>query len=70
MALRKVVAFIGLLGVISALAWQHGLFDRADAASPEPHAQARSEVETPPAQAQAPAKADSKSATKRLHSKR
>jgi hypothetical protein len=59
MALRKLVAFIGLLGVISALAWQHGLFDRADAASPE----ARSQAEGPPA------KAD-KSATKRLHSKR
>ncbi|MBS0420642.1 MAG: hypothetical protein JSR66_23235 [Proteobacteria bacterium] len=60
MALRKVVAFIGLLGVISALAWQHGLFDRADAAAPEVHSQA-------PAP---PQKAENKSATKRLHSKR
>ena len=60
MVLRKVIAFIGLLGVISALAWQHGLFDRADAASPEPHTQAQPETK---------AKADGKNATKRLHSK-
>jgi len=60
MVLRKVVAFIGLLGVIYALALQHGMFDRANAASP-------------PAQAEAPVqpqpKAETKSATKRLHSR-
>jgi len=71
MVLRKVVAFIGLLGVISALAWQHGLFDRADAASPESalrsQAQAQAEAQMPaPA---APARGDAKSATKRLHSR-
>ena len=60
MVLRKVVAFIGLLGVIYALALQHGLFDRADAATSEPQAQAP---------VQPAAKADPKSATKRLHSK-
>ncbi|HEY2400853.1 MAG TPA: hypothetical protein VGI23_10900 [Steroidobacteraceae bacterium] len=60
MVLRKVVAFIGLLGVIYALALQHGLFDRADAASALPQADAPA----PPA-----AKAEAKSATKRLHSK-
>jgi len=69
MVLRKVVAFIGLLGVISALAWQHGLFDRADAASPEPNTQAQRETKAP-IQAPASAPADGKSATKRLHSKR
>ena len=68
MALRKVVAFIGLLGVISALAWQHGLFDRADAASPEVHSETDADIE-PSTQAPAVPKAD-KSATKRLHSKR
>jgi hypothetical protein len=61
MVLRKVVAFIGLLGVIYALARQHGLFDRADAATPVPQAQA---APAPPV-----AKAEAKSATKRLHSK-
>jgi hypothetical protein len=30
--MRKVIAFVGLLGVIYALALQHGLFDRASAA--------------------------------------
>ena len=60
MVLRKVIAFIGLLGVISALAWQHGLFDRADAASPEPHTQAQPETKAP-MQAPTPAKADGKS---------
>ncbi len=60
MELRKVVAFIGLLGVIYALALQHGLFDRADAATAVPRAQ------TP---AQPAPKTDAKSATKRLHSK-
>lgn len=40
MVLRKLVAFIGLLGVIYALALQHGVFDRADAASPVPVADA------------------------------
>jgi len=60
MVLRKVVAFIGLLGVIYALALQHGVFDRADAASPATQAEA-------PAQPQP--KAEAKSATKRLHSR-
>ena len=60
MVLRKVVAFLGLLGVIYALALQHGLFDRADAASALPQADAP----VPPA-----AKAEMKSATKRLHSR-
>jgi hypothetical protein len=60
MVLRKVVAFIGLLGVLYALALQHGLFDRADAASALPQADATA----PPA-----AKVEAKSATKRLHSK-
>ena len=60
MVLRKVVAFIGLLGVIYALALQHGLFDRADAATSVPQAEAP---------AQPVAKAETKSATKRLHSK-
>ena len=60
MVLRKVVAFLGLLGVIYALALQHGLFDRADAAAPTPEAEAP---------AQPAAKAEVKSATKRLHSK-
>jgi len=69
MVLRKVIAFIGLLGVISALAWQHGLFDRADAAAPAPpeaqaQPQARAEQVTKPQP-----KADSKNATKRVHSK-
>jgi len=63
MALRKIVAFIGLLAVISALAWQHGLFNHADAASPEA-------AEAPTQAAVPTAKADGKSATKRLHSKR
>jgi hypothetical protein len=67
MVLRKVVAFIGLLGVIYALALQHGVFDRADAATtPAPQAQAAAQ---PAAPAQAVAKAEGKSATKRLHSK-
>lgn len=71
MVLRKVVAFIGLLGVISALAWQHGLFDRADAASPEPQKQTLAQPEPEaPQQAQAQPRADGKSATKRLHSRR
>ena len=61
MVLRKVVAFLGLLGVIYALALQHGLFDRADAATTVPQAEA-------PAQPVAKA-AETKSATKRLHSK-
>jgi hypothetical protein len=64
--LRKVVAFIGLLGVIYALALQHGVFDRADAASPVPQAEART-VALAPVQSQS--KAESKSATKRLHSR-
>jgi hypothetical protein len=58
MVLRKVVAFIGLLGVIYALAVQHGLFDRADAAASLPQAAAS---------AQPAAKAEARSATKRLH---
>ena len=62
MVLRKVVAFLGLLGVIYALALQHGLFNRADAASPVPQAEA-------PAQPQSPPKAEVKSATRRLHSR-
>jgi len=66
LVLRKVVAFIGLLGVIYALALQHGLFDRANAASPGPQAEA-SAVSAP---AQAQPKPEVKSATKRLHSKR
>jgi hypothetical protein len=60
MVLRKVVAFIGLLGVIYALALQHGLFDRADATAALPQA----DTPAPPA-----AKAEVKSATKRLHSR-
>ena len=60
--LRKVVAFIGLLGVMYALALQHGVFDRANAASPEPAAQA----ETP---APAQAKAEAKSVSKKGHTK-
>jgi hypothetical protein len=60
MVLRKVVAFIGLLGVIYALALQHGLFDRANAATPVAQAEAP---------AQPAAKAEVKSATKRLHSR-
>ena len=60
MVLRKVVAFIGLLGVIYALALQHGLFDRADAAPALPQADAP---------AQPAPKIEAKSATKRLHSK-
>jgi len=68
MVLRKVVAFIGLLGVISALAWQHGLFDRAEAAA-EPTAQAPAVAE-PQARAQSQAKPATKTATNRLHPKR
>jgi len=67
LVLRKVVAFIGLLGVIYALALQHGLFDRANAASPGPQAEASAAV---PAPAQPQPKPEVKSATKRLHSKR
>ena len=66
LVLRKVVAFIGLLGVIYALALQHGLFDRANAASSVP------QVESPavaPLPAQPQPKAEMKSATKRLHSR-
>jgi len=70
MALRKIVAFIGLLGVISALAWQHGLFDRADAASAAAHSQAQTEVKAPMQAQPPPARADGRSATKRLHSNR
>jgi len=66
LVLRKVVAFIGLLGVIYALALQHGLFDRANAASPGPQAEASAAV---PAPAQPQPKPEAKSATKRLHSK-
>jgi len=66
LVLRKVVAFIGLLGVIYALALQHGLFDRANAASPGPQAEASAAV---PAPAQPQPKPETKSATKRLHSK-
>jgi len=66
LVLRKVVAFIGLLGVIYALALQHGLFDRANAASPGPQAEASAAV---PAPAQPQPKPEVKSATKRLHSK-
>jgi hypothetical protein len=61
MVLRKVVAFIGLLGVIYALAVQHGMFDRADAAASLPQAAASA------ASAQPAAKAEARSATKRLH---
>ena len=62
MVLRKVVAFIGLLGVIYALALQHGLFDRADAASPAAlPASGRAGT--------ARGQAEVKSATKRLHSR-
>jgi len=57
MVLRKVVAFIGLLGVIYALALQHGVFDRADA------------VARDDAPAQSQAKSETKNATKRLHSR-
>jgi hypothetical protein len=60
MVLRKVVAFIGLLGVIYALALQHGLFDRANASTSVPQEQAP---------AQPAPKAEVKSATKRLHSR-
>jgi len=66
LVLRKVVAFIGLLGVIYALALQHGLFDRANAASPGPQAEASAAVPVP---AQPQPKPETKSATKRLHSK-
>jgi len=66
LVLRKVVAFIGLLGVIYALALQHGLFDRANAASPGPQAEASAAV---PAPAQPQPKPETKSATKRLHSR-
>jgi hypothetical protein len=65
--LRKVVAFIGLLGVIYALALQHGLFDRANAASPGPQAEVAAMAAAP---AQPQSKPEVKSATKRLHSKR
>jgi hypothetical protein len=67
LVLRKVVAFIGLLGVIYALALQHGLFDRADAAAPGPQTQLSPVVSAP---AQSQPKPEAKSATKRLHSKR
>jgi hypothetical protein len=60
MVLRKVVAFIGLLGVIYALALQHGVFDRTDATAPVAQAD-------PPVQPQP--KSESKSATKKLHSR-
>ncbi len=63
MVLRKVVAFIGLLGVIYALALQHGLFDRANAAT------AATAVAHSEAPAQPAPKAEVKSATKRLHSR-
>jgi len=56
-----------LLGVIYALALQHGLFDRANAASPGPQAEVSTAV---PAPAQPQSKPELKSATKRLHSKR
>jgi hypothetical protein len=67
LVLRKVVAFIGLLGVIYALALQHGLFDRANAASPVPQAEVSAVA---PASAQSQSKPEVKSATKRLHSRR
>jgi hypothetical protein len=42
--MRKLIAFVGLLGVIYALALQHGVFDRAAApALPEAQAQARAD---------------------------
>jgi hypothetical protein len=66
LVLRKVVAFIGLLGVIYALALQHGVFDRADAASPVPQAESPEAV---PAPTQLQPKPETKSATKRLHSR-
>jgi hypothetical protein len=67
LVLRKVVAFIGLLGVIYALALQHGLFDRANAAAPGP---GKAEVAAiAPAPAQPQSKPEVKSATKRLHSR-
>jgi hypothetical protein len=59
MVLRKVVAFIGLLGVIYALALQHGLFDRADAAT--------TLVPQVRAPAQPVAKAEAKAATQKSH---
>jgi hypothetical protein len=68
LVLRKVVAFIGLLGVIYALALQHGLFDRANAASPGPGPQAEATAVVP-APAQPQPKPEVKSATKRLHSR-
>ncbi len=64
MVLRKVVAFIGLLGVIYALALQHGLFDRANAASPEPQTEAAA-----PAQPQAQSKLEPRSAARKSHPK-
>jgi hypothetical protein len=66
LVLRKVVAFIGLLGVIYALALQHGVFDRADAAYPVPQAESPAAVS---AAAQPQSKPEVKSATKRLHSR-
>jgi hypothetical protein len=64
MVLRKVVAFFGLLGVIYALALQHGVFDRADAAQVVPRSEAPA-----PATAQAQPKAESKAAAKKAHSR-
>jgi hypothetical protein len=60
MVLRKVVAFIGLLGVIYALAVQHGVFDRANAATPEAQAEAP---------AQPVAKAEPKSTAKKVRAR-
>ena len=45
--MRKLIAFLGLLGVIYALALQHGAFDRA-AAPPLPVAQARADPQLAP----------------------
>jgi len=57
--LRKILAFLGLLGVIYALALQHGVFDRAAAAPTPPEATAPSPgkeaTATPTPQARRPA---------------